>query len=153
MIVIALGANLGSPARNVTNALAELERRGVRIVACSRLFKTKPYGVTGQPDFINAVAVVETHRPPEALLRLLHMIERAAGRRRGRRWGPRTLDLDIIDYRGRVLATPHLELPHPGIAARSFVLEPLAEIAPRWRHPVTRKTAAAMLKPLFTPPA
>jgi 2-amino-4-hydroxy-6-hydroxymethyldihydropteridine diphosphokinase len=150
MIVIAFGANLGDPAQNVTNAFAELERRGVRIVKRSRLLRTKPFGVVGQPDFINAVAVVETHHPPEALLRLLHMVERAAGRRRGRRWGPRTLDLDIVDYRGRVLATPHLVLPHPGIAARSFVLEPLAEIAPRWRHPVTRKTAAEMLKPLFT---
>jgi 7,8-dihydro-6-hydroxymethylpterin-pyrophosphokinase len=77
-------------------------------------------------------------------MRRLHALEQAAGRRRRERWGPRTLDLDLLDYHG-LLRRHHLRLPHPGIAERDFVLVPIAEIAPRWRHPLSRKSAAAML--------
>lgn len=142
----------GTPGQAVMRALHELNRNGVRLLSASRLLETRPLGRPNQPDFVNAVAVVETHLPPQALLSRLHAIERAAGRRRTIRWGPRTLDLDILDYRGRVLrgkqvatARGNLVLPHPGIAERSFVLEPIAEIAPRWHHPISHATAQELL--------
>jgi 2-amino-4-hydroxy-6-hydroxymethyldihydropteridine diphosphokinase len=129
-----------------------MNRNGLRLVTASSLAETKPYGRPNQPNFVNAVAAIETHLPPQALLSRLHAIERAAGRRRAIRWGPRTLDLDILDYRGLILrgsqvatARGMLVLPHPGIVQRSFVLEPLREIAPRWRHPVLHATARELL--------
>ncbi|MDE2384272.1 MAG: 2-amino-4-hydroxy-6-hydroxymethyldihydropteridine diphosphokinase [Alphaproteobacteria bacterium] len=157
MILVALGSNLsgpwGTPRETVLRALEELNRFPLRCVKASGLMATKPFGVTNQPDFINAVALVETALPPESLLRKLHMIEKAAGRKRRRRWGPRTLDLDLIAYhdlrrRQRGLVQKALVIPHPGIAARDFVLKPLAEVAPLWKHPQSRQTAAQMLAAL-----
>lgn len=160
MIIIGLGSNLpgpwGSPRETVLRALAELDRDTTKVVAVSRLLQTSPFGKPNQPDFVNAVAQIETHLPPESLMRRLHMIEAAAGRKRGVRWGPRALDLDLIDYHGlkRRQTFPQmggrrpLRLPHPGIAERIFVLAPLAEIAPRWRHPEKKKTAGELLKRL-----
>lgn len=150
MILIALGSNRngnwGSPRDAVAEALRRLNTGGIRLRRASRLLVSAPFGVTDQPDFVNAVAEVETLLSPEALLLRLHHIERMAGRKRTLRWGPRTLDLDLIDYHGLVRPAPARPvLPHPGITARIFVLAPIAEIAPRWRHPVTRLTAAAML--------
>jgi 2-amino-4-hydroxy-6-hydroxymethyldihydropteridine diphosphokinase len=160
MIVIGLGANVtgpwGDPRRTVSRALEELDRGVTRMRRASRLLMTAPLGRPNQPPFVNAVALIATHLPPEALMRRLHAIEHAAGRRRGIRWGPRTLDLDLLDYRG-LIRTPSypmfggkrpLLLPHPGIAERVFVLQPLAEIAPDWRHPVNRRTARELLKRL-----
>ena len=133
----------------VEQALARLNGGGVRLKRASALLVSAPFGVTDQPDFVNAVAEVESALDPGALLTRLHLIERLAGRRRTLRWGPRTLDLDLIDYHGLVQPAPARPvLPHPGIAERIFVLAPIAEIAPRWRHPVTRQTAAAMLRRL-----
>jgi 2-amino-4-hydroxy-6-hydroxymethyldihydropteridine diphosphokinase len=160
MIIIGLGSNLpgrwGSPRETVLRALAELDRGATRVVHVSRLLQTSPFGKPNQPPFVNAVAQIETHLPPEALMRRLHMVETAAGRKRGTRWGPRTLDLDLIDYHGlqRDQSYPPqssrrpLRLPHPGIAERIFVLAPLAEIAPRWRHPENKRSAAELLKRL-----
>ena len=152
MILIALGSNRdgpwGSPRDTVTEALRRLNGRGVRLKRASSLMVTAPFGVTDQPDFVNAVAEVDSMLPPEALLRQLHVIERLAGRRRTLRWGPRTLDLDLIDHHGLIRRSPPPVLPHPGIAERIFVLAPIAEIAPQWRHPETRQTAAAMLRKL-----
>jgi 2-amino-4-hydroxy-6-hydroxymethyldihydropteridine diphosphokinase len=136
----------------VARALRELDRNGLKLVSASRLVETKPFGRPNQPNFVNAVAAIETYLPPHALLTRLHAIERAAGRRRTIRWGPRTLDLDILDYHGLVLrgAARHaarggLTLPHPGMAERIFVLGPLAEIAPRWRHSLLHATADQLL--------
>jgi 2-amino-4-hydroxy-6-hydroxymethyldihydropteridine diphosphokinase len=153
MIVIALGANRsgpwGNPRQTVTRALAELNTGGIRLKRASALLVSAPFGRTGQPDFVNAVAIVETRLPPDALLARLHMIERKAGRRRGLRWGPRTLDLDLLDYHGKISSGgPGPLLPHPGIASRIFVLAPLATIAPGWRHPASRHTAATLLRRL-----
>jgi 2-amino-4-hydroxy-6-hydroxymethyldihydropteridine diphosphokinase len=99
------------------------------------------------------VATIQTALPPETLLKALHMIEKRAGRKRLKRWGPRTLDLDLIDYHGQIRrpvsnATKPLVLPHPGIAQRDFVLRPIAEIAPHWKHPITRQIAALTLRQL-----
>jgi 2-amino-4-hydroxy-6-hydroxymethyldihydropteridine diphosphokinase len=157
MILIAFGSNLTgpweTPHKTVVRAANDLETAGIHIIKMSTLIETAPYGNPNQPSFLNAVAVVETHKSPDALMRCLHMIERRAGRKRGRRWGPRTLDLDLLDYNGLIRRTPSLDikplvLPHPGILLRSFVLKPLAEIAPRWRHPITHQTAYQALRNL-----
>jgi 2-amino-4-hydroxy-6-hydroxymethyldihydropteridine diphosphokinase len=157
MILIAFGSNLtgpwGTPRQTVQRAAQALDASGVRVLQLSALIETAPYGKANQPSFINAVAVVETHKSPDALMRCLHMIERRAGRQRRLRWGPRTLDLDLIDYRGLVrqrksLDVKPLVLPHPGTLFRRFVLQPIADVAPRWRHPVSYQTAAERLKRL-----
>jgi 2-amino-4-hydroxy-6-hydroxymethyldihydropteridine diphosphokinase len=157
MILIALGSNLtgpwGTPRETLNRAVAEMPNYKIRVQKVSSFIETAPYGVTDQPYFLNAIARVKTALSPRALLQALQQIEAGAGRLRLERWGPRTLDLDIIDYNGliRTLSPSDekpLTLPHPGIAERSFVLEPLAEIAPRWKHPVTGKTAALTLHQL-----
>lgn len=152
MILVALGSNStgpwGTPRNAVEEALRRLDVGVIRLRIASQLLVTAPFGVTDQPDFVNAVAEVETALSPEALLATLHDIEREAGRERTLRWGPRTLDLDLIDYHGLVRQAPPPVLPHPGIAERIFVLAPIAEIAPHWRHPVTALTAAEMLAKL-----
>ncbi|MFN0194890.1 MAG: 2-amino-4-hydroxy-6-hydroxymethyldihydropteridine diphosphokinase [Aestuariivirga sp.] len=151
MILVALGSNMsgpwGTPSDAIRMALDHLDRDGLHLKKVSKLILTTPFGRINQPDFVNAAAVVETHLPPESLMRRLHAIEREAGRRRGVRWGPRTLDLDLIDYKGLLKKSGPI-LPHPGIAERTFVLEPILELAPRWRHPVTRRSAKDMLRSL-----
>jgi 2-amino-4-hydroxy-6-hydroxymethyldihydropteridine diphosphokinase len=148
MILIGLGSNIGGPWGNphetVKRALAELDAGGIAMKRASRLLVSRPFGKVNQPPFVNAVAEIATHMPPEALLRRLHAIERQAGRRRGIRWGPRSLDLDLLDYHGLRRRTPPI-LPHPGIAERSFVLGPIAEIVPSWKHPVLRLPAAKLM--------
>ena len=154
MIIIALGSNIngpwGTPRDSILRALLELDRGPLHLMRTSTLLDTDPYGRKNQPRYVNAAVVIETHLPPDALLRRLHAIERAGGRKRALRWGPRTIDLDIIDYHGLVSQSGAsllhgVTLPHPGIAMRRFVLEPLAEIAPRWRHPQLHMTAAQLL--------
>ena len=148
MILIGLGSNMdgpwGNPEATVHRALRALDEGPIRLVRRSRLVVSAPFGRKNQPPFVNAVAQVESHLPPEALMRRLHAIEHAGGRRRRQRWGPRTLDLDLLDYHGLIRRHP-VVLPHPGISERDFVLAPIAEIAPRWRHPLSRASARAML--------
>ena len=157
MILVALGSNQsgpwGTPEQTVKRAMLELNSGPTKVKVASSLIETAPFGIINQPSFVNAVACIETALSPHALLRRLHMIERVAGRRRGRRWGPRTLDLDLIDYNGQQITQKGrlqkaLVLPHPGIAMRLFVLEPIAEIAPLWKHPVNHKTAVSMIQKL-----
>jgi len=149
MIIIALGSNIdgpwGPPAATVLKALGFLDGEECRLVRASALVETSPLGRIDQPNFVNAVAQVETAMGLEALLEHLHSIEAMAGRRRGEKWGPRVLDLDLIDYDGLIRDQPPPILPHPGIPDRAFVLAPLAEIAPEWRHPVLKQSAAELL--------
>ena len=156
MILIGIGSNIegpwGSPRETVERAITALDEPPLRLRKASRLIVTAPYGRTDQPDFVNAVAEVETDLEPPALLERLHAIERDAGRQRTVRWGPRTLDLDLLDYNGLVIPgevpdadAETLVLPHPGIPDRHFVLGPIAEIAPDWRHPVLGETADTLL--------
>lgn len=128
--LIGLGGNLGDVAATFRAALVALEAGGCRIVAKSSLWKTPPWGVTDQPPFLNACLRVETDLDPRALLDLCLATETALGRVRDLKWGPRTLDLDLLDVDGRTVDEPGLTLPHPWIADRAFVLVPLAEIAP-----------------------
>ena len=152
MILIALGSNIsgpwGSPEQSVQHAMQALNRDGLKLVGASRLLLTAPFGKPNQPPFVNAVARIETHLPPLALLQKLHAIERTAGRRRATRWGPRTLDLDIVDYRGLIQSSGKLILPHPGIPERIFVLKPIAELVEEWRHPANHLSAQEMLRRL-----
>jgi 2-amino-4-hydroxy-6-hydroxymethyldihydropteridine diphosphokinase len=157
MILIALGSNLtgpwGTPRQTLQRALEEMKHHNITVEKVSTLIETSPFGVTNQPNFVNAVAIVDTALAPEALMQALHMIEKRAGRKRLKRWGPRTLDLDLLDYYGllrkqRRTSIKPLVLPHPGILLREFVLVPLVEIAPQWKHPVTRQSAALTLRQL-----
>ena len=152
MILIAIGSNIsgpwGTPQQSVQRALQALDSDGIKLVKASRLLLTAPFGKPNQPPFVNAVAQVTTHLPPLALLQKLHEIERKAGRCRTTRWGPRTLDLDIVDYHGLVRPSGKLVLPHPGIAKRVFVVKPVSELSAKWRHPKTRLSALDMLRKL-----
>lgn len=127
---VALGANLGDPARQVRQALRELEQVGdTRVTAHSSLYRTAPAGFPDQPDFVNAVAQLETGLAPRALLDALFEIENLHGRRRGQANAPRTLDLDLLLYDSLTIDQPGLQVPHPRLHQRGFVLVPLAEIA------------------------
>jgi 2-amino-4-hydroxy-6-hydroxymethyldihydropteridine diphosphokinase len=130
----------------------ELACAGLRILATSHIYDTAPLGPGRQAPYRNAVLLLQAHVTPAALLRLIKRIERHAGRRLGARWGPRSLDIDILDYGGRRLGWPRrrrqrgrLILPHPEMHARSFVLVPLLEVDPHWRHPALGVTGRALL--------
>lgn len=137
---IALGSNLGDKEKNLRRALLLLTQQGVEIVRVSSFLSTEPYGVTDQPQFLNAVACVRTSLAPLALLDVLLATELAMGRVRLRHWGERNIDLDLLLYEDVVLDTPRLHLPHPDMQNRDFVLLPLAEIAPELKHPTLQKT-------------
>ncbi len=128
---VGLGANLGDPRHQLRAALEGLQALAAAgTLRRSRLYRTAPVGPTGQPDYLNAVAALETELEPLPLLRELLELERAAGRERRVRWGPRTLDLDLLLYDDRCIESPELTLPHPRIPERAFVLLPLADLDP-----------------------
>ena len=127
--VVALGANLGDPKEQIDVAVTLL-REATEVVAVSSYYVTKPVGNLDQPDFINAVCVLESDLPAADLLSLLHGIEKTLGRERHEKWGPRTLDLDLIQYGTLLSKAEELQLPHPRAHERRFVLEPWHEIEP-----------------------
>ncbi|MGN6321818.1 MAG: 2-amino-4-hydroxy-6-hydroxymethyldihydropteridine diphosphokinase [Dyella sp.] len=129
---VALGSNLGDSRQHLLDAIEALAALPqIAVIARSRIYRTPPWGVTDQPDFLNAVLALETTLPPHDLLDALLAIERAAGRQRsGERWGPRTLDLDLLHVAGQTINDERLTLPHPHIADRAFVLLPLHDVAP-----------------------
>lgn len=135
LAVIGLGGNIGDAEATLHAAFGSIDRlEGTRVVRRSRLYRTPAWGVTGQADFINAAALVETSLPPQALLHALLQLEREAGRERradgSDRWGPRTLDLDLLLYGDIAINQPGLHVPHPRLAERAFALVPLVEVAP-----------------------
>lgn len=148
MILLGLGANLpsvaGPPAATLRAALQKLAAAHVVPTAVSQFFVTTAWPDPDDPVFVNAVARVETKLTPAALLRAVHDVEEKFGRRRAVPNAPRTLDIDILDYEGRNEDGPP-KLPHPRMCERAFVLVPLAQVAPEWRHPVSGESISALL--------
>ena len=143
-VVIALGSNLGDRLANLQAAVAALPAAGVTVERFSSVWETAPVPAD-QPSFLNAVVAGVTALEPQALLKALKQIEHDLGRRPGRRWGPRPLDLDILFYGSEAISTPALAIPHPRIAERAFVLAPLAEIV-RGKLPVIGRSASDLLE-------
>ena len=127
--VIAIGANIGDPKAQMDLAVAML-REATEVVSVSEYFSTKPVSDIEQPDYLNAVCIVESELPAIDLLSLLHGIEKALGRQRLEKWGPRTIDLDLIQYGSLLSSADELKLPHPRAHERRFVLEPWISIDP-----------------------
>lgn len=140
---IAIGSNLGDRVGNVRKAVSMVcDGVNARLLAMSSLYETEPWGVKDQPRFVNAVMKVETSLDPVELLARTKAVEETMGRQRGLRWGPRTIDLDIVFHGSVVMDEQGLVIPHPGAAERAFVMVPLAEIDPGFVHPVLGKSAA-----------
>jgi len=140
---IGIGSNLGNREKNCREAIRLLNKdgeNGITVVRQSSLIETEPWGMTGQPHFINMAAEVETELLPQQLLSLLMRIETKMGRNRTVKWGPRIIDLDILMYDDLRIETENLVIPHPLLHERDFVLGPLSEIAPDKIHPVLNKT-------------
>ncbi|MGD9537897.1 MAG: 2-amino-4-hydroxy-6-hydroxymethyldihydropteridine diphosphokinase [Alphaproteobacteria bacterium] len=159
MIFVALGANLpsaahGPPAAGLRAALAAMPAHGIVVSRVSRFYRSAPVPASDQPWYVNAVAEVESGLPPQALLRALLDIEAAFGRVRLGRNDARVLDLDLLDYHGKVGhwpasgGLPALDLPHPRLVERAFVLLPLADLAPAWRHPASGEGLEALIAAL-----
>jgi len=143
---IGLGANLGDRVATCRKALAALASLpGCRLLRTSSLYETEPVGLTDQPLFINGVVLLETERDARWLLARLLDIEADLGRVRGTRWGPRTIDLDLLFFDEEIMTSTELTIPHPRVHERRFVLQPLHEIAPKLRHPVLEKTIGELL--------
>jgi 2-amino-4-hydroxy-6-hydroxymethyldihydropteridine diphosphokinase len=155
VILIGIGGNLesaqfGPPCDTLTAALAALKEKRIRILTRSGWYRTEPVPRSDQPWFVNAVVSLATELGAKDLLNALQATERQFGRVRGEPNAPRILDLDILDYQGEVMDTTSLVLPHPRLHERRFVLIPIAEIAPDWRHPILELTAVQLLAQLFS---
>lgn len=150
-IYLSLGSNLGDRAANLRAAIDRLGAPDLRLLRTSPIYETEPMENTNQGWFLNLVVEAETKLFPLQLLARTQKIERALGRVRGVPKGPRTIDIDILLYAAAVVHTGKLEIPHPRLAERRFVLAPLHDLAPELRHPVTRATVAEMLR--AAPPA
>jgi 2-amino-4-hydroxy-6-hydroxymethyldihydropteridine diphosphokinase len=164
MIIISLGSNVTGWIKNdsspVLTAYELLKQFNIKVLRQSFLYLTEPFGPIDQAEFTNSAISIQTSLSPLNLLTVLKRIEAIAGRRPSKKWGPRVLDLDVIDYNGFFLnrsqsrcvdfmhGRKNLVLPHPGIPFRPFVLRPIMDIAPFWHHPATGLTAAQMLRQL-----
>ena len=144
-LFLSLGGNLGNTREIFEGAYPHIEKKIGKIAVYSSIYQTEAWGPIPQADFLNQVLLVTTTLKPEACLTELLEIERQFGRERKERWGPRTLDLDILFYGDVIIAASDLSIPHPRIAERKFILTPLAEIAPLFEDPTSRKSMTALL--------
>lgn len=151
-VIFGLGANIGEPVSQLATAVERLESL-VDLVAVSGVYRTQPVGFLEQPDFFNLVLVGRSAAAPTSLLAEAVRIEREMGRIRAFPNAPRTIDIDLLAWTGPPLDTPQLTVPHPRLHLRAFVLVPLAEVAPAWRHPFSGLTASEMLAALDSPGA
>jgi 2-amino-4-hydroxy-6-hydroxymethyldihydropteridine diphosphokinase len=146
---IGMGSNLGSPLKNCKQSIGLLDKiPQIKVTAQSSFYETEPVGPKDQNWFVNAVAQVTTDLEPLALLDALLNIEGEMGRVRNEKWGPRIIDLDILLYENRMIKNSRLEIPHPEMTQRRFVLAPLAELVPDFIHPLDRKTIQQLLSEL-----
>ena len=146
---IAVGSNMGDSRGHIAKALGQLEKhKDIQVTKVSGLLETLPYGGVEKENFVNGMFEIRKLLTPEELLRELHKIEASEGRERKIHWGPRTLDLDIIFYDDLIYSSEDLVIPHVDMENRYFVLKPLSELAPNFRHPITHKTVAQMLAEL-----
>jgi len=150
LVYIALGSNLGDRAEHLRQARERIDAPDLRLLRASSIYETAPRDVEDQPWFLNQVVECETELFPRQLLARLQKIERALGRKRRFAKGPREIDLDILLFGDAVVNATELEVPHPRMAERRFVLEPLAELAPEKKHPGTRRTMREMLAGVAT---
>lgn len=144
-IYILLGSNLGDRKRNLSLALDKISSVVGHILACSSVYQSEPWGISQQPQFLNQVVEINSRNNPHQVLQKLLAIEAELGRERLEKWGPRTIDLDILLFNDRVIQTEKLIVPHPGLAMRRFALVPLSEIAPDFIHPLLEKTFKQLL--------
>jgi 2-amino-4-hydroxy-6-hydroxymethyldihydropteridine diphosphokinase len=149
MVYLGIGSNLGDKQGNCLHALQSLSTKGVTITKRSSLYKTHPWGVEDQPDFMNMAIEAETSLSPTELLLALKEIENEMGRKVGSRWGPRLIDLDVLLYDDRIVQSEDLVIPHPLLHRRDFVLLPLMEISPERVHPVLNKTIHELTRELI----
>jgi 2-amino-4-hydroxy-6-hydroxymethyldihydropteridine diphosphokinase len=147
LVYLSLGSNLGDREAQLQEVIRRLESTGT-LRSVSSIYETEPVEFTDQPQFLNCAVALETSSTPEQLMLQLLTIEKAMGRQRIQKKGPRTIDLDILLFEDEVIATPVLTIPHPAMQYRRFVLEPLAEVAPDAMHPVLRKTVRELLEEL-----
>lgn len=154
MILLALGSNMGDREATMLAALIELEAAGVKTLVKSSFLETPALLPKGAPPawdmpYLNMVAAVQTNHQPPALLEIAQSVEQQLGRTKRGHWGPREIDIDLLAYHKQVVESETLNLPHPQMPYRRFVLAPLVEIAPDWKHPVLNKSSSEMLKELM----
>jgi 2-amino-4-hydroxy-6-hydroxymethyldihydropteridine diphosphokinase len=145
-IYLSLGSNIGDRAQNIAQAIEALPSHGVRLARQSSLYETEPVELRAQDWFLNCVVEVETNLQPQELMQVLLKIERSMGRERTVPKGPRVIDMDILLFGSATVAESHLEIPHPRMNDRRFVLVPLTEIAPAAVHPVLKKTVQQLFE-------
>jgi 2-amino-4-hydroxy-6-hydroxymethyldihydropteridine diphosphokinase len=142
---IGIGSNLGDREDNCLQAIELLAREGLAVKKRSSLYETEPWGVKDQPGFINLVVEIETETDPRRLLQVLKIIEQGMGREDTFRWGPRIIDLDILLYDDLVLRDEEIQIPHPSMHLRDFVLKPMNEISPERVHPLLKRSVNDLL--------